>query len=298
MQIPIFYHVNVPTQQDYQKIEDDIRDQLSFLSDHHGEVYVPNGLPIKIENTTLLEHHFQEGEHATLHSVWEYCHRNPESLVVYIHFQKASESSSIINDEVRKMATHAALSDECANISSTCNTCSNRFSPSPYPHSPGNMWLARCEYVKKLTDPETHEEKLGSMKRSSVPREMKLWCAGYGKYSASHWIHSHPSEKPCDLNNNSRYTWGDIHGVTDDYQTNSTEWELQPAPRFNMRVLYGTMAIDTQPNYCNGWGNNMNERIQEYYQTYNISVPSSEWWGWPYFLDHESKDVSADLGHS
>ena len=83
-------------------VEDAIRDQLSILSNHHEKVYIPNGLPMKIENTTQLEHHYQEGEHATLHSLWEYCHRYPKSLVVYIHFkEEAKSSSSNINDRVR-----------------------------------------------------------------------------------------------------------------------------------------------------------------------------------------------------
>ena len=52
--------------------------------------------------------------------------------------------------------TVAALSEDCRNMPSSCNVCSMRMSPIPHPHTPGNMWAARCSYVSNLIDPNLY----------------------------------------------------------------------------------------------------------------------------------------------
>lgn len=36
--------------------------------------------------------------------------------------------------------------------------CSSRMSPLPHPHTSGNMWLAKCDYISQLIDPKALSE--------------------------------------------------------------------------------------------------------------------------------------------
>ena len=75
-----------------------------------------------------------------------------------------------------------ALSKECAMMpEDTCNVCSSRFSPVPHPHTSGNMWLARCDYIKKLIDPLIFEAAMNSLDYDGG--EAFLACDGRGRVS-------------------------------------------------------------------------------------------------------------------
>jgi len=110
---------------------------------------------------------------------------------------------------MRKFLTRGALSQVCMNMPLSCNVCSSRMSPLPFAHTPGNMWLARCDYVNTLIDPLKFEEAM----RTKV--NLGGWgCDAMGRHAAEHWVHSHPRVKPCDLSN-SNYTWN-YDGVPED----------------------------------------------------------------------------------
>jgi hypothetical protein len=115
-----------------------------------------------------------------------------DDTMVYIH-NKGSFSPTKENTILRRLITPAALSRECSHMPSSCNTCSFRFSPLPHPHSPGNMWAARCSYIKLLMDPRKFKQNMSLLypdKRKAYPEEV-----GTGRYSA---VHSHPAVSPCD----------------------------------------------------------------------------------------------------
>ena len=62
-------------------------------------------------------------------------------------------------------------------------------------------------------------------------REMRteeLACVGADRYAAEHWVHSHPSVRPCDLST-SDYTWNYAGIPTGDF-----EKKLESAPRFEL----------------------------------------------------------------
>ena len=105
-------------------------------------------------NAFVKEHHDEGGEDLTLRSVWEYCNSNPHPSVkvVYLH-SKGSFHPNESNHRLRSFVTQGALSKECANLPAHCNICSSRMSPLPHPHTSGNMWLARCDYIARLIDP-------------------------------------------------------------------------------------------------------------------------------------------------
>jgi len=124
------------------------------------------GVPLQIENTTLPQHDEKGWEPQTLRLLWQQCKINTHDKIVYIH-SKGSFHPNNDNDLLRRFLTRGALSEECSNLPSSCNVCSSRMSPIPHPHASGNMWLARCDYVQKLIDPELFEGAMNKVSRVS-----------------------------------------------------------------------------------------------------------------------------------
>jgi hypothetical protein len=130
----------------------------------------------------------------------QYCKDYPAAKVVYLH-SKGSFNPMEVNERLRRFQTRGELLEECANLPSSCNVCSSRMSPIPHPHPSWNMWLAKCDYVQKLTNLMTLKKKTKELRYSpnngNKPRNNA--CIGKGRFAAEHWIHSHPSVMPCDL---------------------------------------------------------------------------------------------------
>jgi len=143
----------------------------------------------------VLGHRINGTEMITLNSLWDFCKHNPHvEKVVYLH-SKGSSRDTPDNANLRKFLTIGALSKECASVDpSTCNVCSSRFSPLPHPHTSGNMWLARCDYVRQLIDPFDFEERMSEF-TSNCTSNGRESCDGRIRFSAEHWIHSHPTVK-------------------------------------------------------------------------------------------------------
>jgi hypothetical protein len=269
--IPVFYNVYVANQSQNGRVRDLVMDQLSHLKGYHHPIYVHTiGFPLSIPNTTLLQHHTNASERVTLHSLWEYCQTHPNDKVVYLH-SKGSYHPSSDNDRLRQLLTMGALSDECAtNTDSTVsNLCGFRVSPYPHPHVPGNMWLAHCSYVNNLLEPFVFHDEMETVQEKLVGREYShTACIGTGRFSAEHWILSHPSVKPSDLYTNLNYTWG-YHRLGEQYQEGDFEWNL--APRHE---------LDHRPNGCKS---DLMHRLKEFRLLYNVT-PGEEWWGWNFWL--------------
>ena len=211
--------------------------------------------------------------------------------VIYLH-SKGSYRPFPNNDKLRRFLTRGALSNECASIHHTsqqssssstttsttasstacsvCNVCSSRMSPIPHSHTPGNMWLAKCNYIQYLYEPYQFENVMGTPNA----------CLGSGRYAAEHWVHSHPSNQPCDLYTNPTYVWG-FEGIPSMEQFES-HLQLDAAPRF----LLDAYEIPHGACFHNGpW---IRARIREYQRLYGIDKPDDDWWGWEFF------NVSAD----
>ena len=79
------------------------------------------------------------------------------------------------------------------NMPSSCNVCSMRMSPIPHPHTPGNMWAARCSYVSNLIDPKLFQGEMlnyfaeGKRCRVLQCNYSNVWCVGRGRFAAEHW---------------------------------------------------------------------------------------------------------------
>ena len=290
----VFYNLYVKKESDIPRVRELMRQQLDLLRPHHGPVYVQAlGTPmsfafhglgkfsnrsvvlkssqkgqeqrISTNDTVLLGRHAEGGEETTLKSLWLHCKQHPLENVVYLH-SKGSLHANQENEFLRSFLTRGALSDECYSMPSSCNVCSSRMSPIPHPHTSGNMWLARCEYVGKLMDPDLFSDRMLEYAPGAGD------CQGVGRYAAEHWVHSHPSNAPCDLYGDPQFTWGyePLPPIGD------FEMELQPAPRYPMEVYIKDSLT------CGNSGQTMIERLAEYSAIYH-EAPSKFWWGWNFF---------------
>eukprot|EP00438_Fugacium_kawagutii_P013046 Skav235113 [mRNA] locus=scaffold3581:5955:6473:- [translate_table: standard] len=168
----------------------------------------------------------------------------------------------------------------------SCNVCSSRMSPLPSPHTPGNMWAARCGYLSKLIDPMLFEAEMNRYFQEGSPslrcnsgnpnNGKEAGCVGTGRFSNEHWVQSHPQVQPCDLDINNTYTWGwpqsamMLQAVVDFPQTSKV---LSTAPRFDLAAYERPL--------CGNCGKDMNQRLEEYEFLYQEAPPAT-WWGWKF----------------
>jgi len=286
-----------------------------------------------------LGHYDVGNELLSLQSLWEYCRRDTNSsssssssssnhftddnendndngndAVVYLH-SKGAYSNTIENTKLRFFLTAGALSDDCTNgIATTssspqqqqppqkqpprCNVCSSRFSPLPHPHTSGNMWTASCDYIQKLFEPSKFQQR---MRRFHPPKSSPA-CIGRQRWSAEHWVHTHPTVQPCDLYtpNDFLFNYEHLPNVTSvdevreklmlllttktttntNTNTNTTDtntntkttkmklMELQEAPRFDLETFSST-------GICKNTGvGTLEMRLKEHAVLYNYTATS------------------------
>ena len=278
----IFYNIFIPPDEDPQRALNLIRQQLALVQQQYNHVpllyvLIGNGTTAVVDQIQQMcgahcqhiQYAKQGDESLTLQALYEYCQQQPLStantkLVTYIH-DKGSFHPSSNNDKLRTMLTKAAMSDDCQNIHllhnqnnistrpQECNVCSSRFSPVPHFHVPGNMWTAKCDYVRKLLPPKefvNHMNRLVAYVRQNfqkqqqgdeqsqnnpknlfpniTPYQIRLgWPLGIKRYAYEHWLGSHEDLQPCDVYPDPSYQfgYGNLPGI------NST-WKpsLQKAP--------------------------------------------------------------------
>ncbi|KAL7540337.1 hypothetical protein ACHAXR_011541 [Thalassiosira sp. AJA248-18] len=276
--IHIFYNLFTKSSEDEERVRRIVDEQfghidatlhdtnVSITSIGHKLSSIPN-------NSFIKEHYNEGGEDLTLHAVWQYCKANnhKHAKVVYLH-SKGSFHPNESNHRLRNFVTQGALSAECANLPDTCNVCSSRMSPLPHPHTSGNMWLARCDYIAQLIDPLALKDgKLPNKFHEDNP------CKGRGRYLGEHWVHSHPSVMPCDLYPGKEFTWAHLRVPSGDLRK-----ELRRAPRFRFDeyVLPG-MCLSEHPETLS-INDFVELRKQNYEMLYNITDLEESWWGWEF----------------
>ena len=195
--IPIFYNLFIEKLSDVPRVSNFVRDQLlDYLKPGiHGPILI-NSIGVVDDlrklfwppslNATLMNHYEKGDEVDTLQELWSYCSRedtHPEQKVVYLH-SKGSFHWHEANEQLRVYLTKGALSEECSNLPDTCNVCSSRMSPMPHPHTSGNMWLSRCEYVRKLIEPKQFIRAMFATNREL--RNKESGCMGTGRFALEH----------------------------------------------------------------------------------------------------------------
>ena len=273
--IPVFYNI-FALSENVEYVKGIVEEQMSMSLPKHEFLVRSIGIPFTIQNTSLLRHDKEGDEIETLQLLWQHCNDHPNDKVIYIH-SKGSFHHNEDKNRLRRFLTRGALSDECAHLPDTCNVCSSRMSPMPHPHALGNMWLARCEYVKRLPDPSKfeemmfrHTEEIHFLTEDCYP------CFGLGRFAAEHWIHSHPSVKPCDLSSDSNFVVAYENIPVAEFEIN-----LEAAPRFQLEVYGG-------PAECM-FGQYLNYRLSEYRALFgdDEEIPQ-DWFGWNLFKQDSS----------
>lgn len=278
--IRVFYNLFAKGPAEADRVRRIVAEQFAHLDPtlHDGDVAVTSighRLDALPPGARVAEHHAAGGEDLTLRAVWRYCRANPrpDVRVVYLH-SKGSYHPTAANTRLRDFVTRAALSPACAALPDACDVCSARMSPLPHPHSSGNMWLARCDYVARLFDPAAA---LGGAGLPAAALEDGP-CEGRGRYLGEHWVHSHPSVRPCDVYPGREFTWAHLRVPA----VGSWEGELRPAPRFRFAeyVLPG-MCMDEHPETLSIL-DFVDLRKQNYAMLYNITDLDESWWGWEF----------------
>lgn len=273
--IPVFYNVFTKSPRDIAFVKSIVKEQFSYLRPEHDEIFVRSvGVKFDIENTTHIQHDSTGNEVGTLSLLWDYCKKHPNKKIVYIH-TKGSFHSWKMNTKLRRFLTRGALSEECSNLPASCNVCSSRMSPLPHPHTSGNMWLARCNYVERLLEPFAFERRMDCVANETNGNK---GCIGLNRYASEHWIHSHPSVMPCDLSTDPLFTWSYDNVPNEDFEIN-----LQRAPRFELKTY-------KKDGVCDGWGSSLRDRLREYNILYSENVTEA-WWGWGFFTTEYNENL-------
>jgi len=281
----IFYNLYTKDESDVERVRNITVEQFSFmLPEEHDQVFVTTiGVPqvdLPVPNAEIIQHHPEGGEELTLHELWNYCRSHPyhSTKVVYLH-SKGSFHDNKKNTDLRKFITRAALSKECANLPDQCDVCSARMSPIPHPHSSGNMWLARCDYVAKLVDPSFEPEG-----EKAKLKEIDESGFGWGRFFSEHWIHFHPSVRPCDLYPGSEFTFGRANIPVGDFKK-----DLKMAPRFDFDT-FNILLNFTKPK--EGF---IVDMFWEFDLFYNQRPDETTWWGWNFYNTTYAKMVQPSV---
>ena len=277
--IPVFYNIFVKDKRGIPKAKAIFDEQYSSMLPEHKLFVVSLGyditqphlqfVPNDDPRVKIIEQRPQGDERVTMNMLWQNCQVVPdedahETLVVYLH-SKGSFHPSRANNNLRKALTAGALSKECAELPNSCNVCSVRMSPVPFPHTPGNMWVSRCSYVKKLVSPITFQSKMDDFYKD------RHTCNGRDRWSQEHYIHHHKDVKPCDLLEKEAFTWSYDRIPGPDFKK-----DLQPAPRFNLTTFL-------KPKTCDGFGTDVRQRLELSHLIYNDTAFDNDWYGWNFF---------------
>ena len=115
--------------------------------------------------------------------------------MTYIH-SKGTFHPSAENDRLRRNLMKGVVGCIQQGALASSDVCGLRASPLPHPHLPGNMWAARCSYVRKLPDPSIFNKKMVLASKSLAAKSgdsCQPWHVGLSRFSAEHWVLSHPS---------------------------------------------------------------------------------------------------------
>jgi hypothetical protein len=280
-EIPIFYNLYIKRRSRISKAKAIVQEQYDMMLPYHKLLVTSIGIKVSSPSlkflpptgkASFIKQLSYGDERDTIQLLWQYCQKVPDkrahkTTVIYLH-SKGSYHHNYVNNVMRKVNSFGALSKECANLPDWCNVCSYRMSPVPFPHTPGNMWLARCSYVKKLVSPFVFQSQVDELYAG------RDTCYGKERFAQEHYIHHHHEVMACDLLENTFFTWSYNRQLNENYTK-----KLLPAPRFNISqfVHRGT---------CDGVGDDVRHRLELFRHIYNISQIeeiSKEWYGWNFY---------------
>ncbi|KAL7483108.1 hypothetical protein ACHAW6_008756 [Cyclotella cf. meneghiniana] len=247
--------------------------------------------------------YYEDGtESVTLQYVHDFCYdvrgiSDKDVRVTYIH-NKGSYHSSAANNNWRREMTNAVLHPQCLSPpDDQCNVCGTDFYTRFAFMFPGNMWTAKCSYVRKLLPPEKGGEydikKTESIEKflklrlygalDSTLMEDRLDYFGLGRYKWEHWIGSHPLIQPCEMHKLS-VSFGDmVYGKVD--PTSDYEWAMGPRRDHvtsENQVAYESLEHDSVKAFHEYYL--LSGNLIKWFTLYGSrGIPHEDSWVWSYF---------------
>ena len=292
-----------------------IDEQIAMLPDWVSEVQyntigkdkvVPQWLA-NCDRCKHLKHYPEATEVETVQNMYDYCQKNPDSHVVYMH-DKGSLHDPPPQTMLRHLLTRSIFTPECSPVGmpDTCNICSARFTTVPHYHTSGNMFSARCSYIRQLYKPQWFEGAMnrffssdhygGRVQPNDVPLNA---CFPTGRFVIEHWAWSHPMVSPCDVYPGSwiwgignRHSWDTLGN---DALMNSWKIDLQSAPRYAIDTFWSVVFQEDTPGMEGeqNWQHAMHSLARWLNQWRHVyaKVPPRDSWVWSFYLrDHMERE--------
>eukprot|EP00977_Amphora_coffeiformis_P007517 scaffold1640_cov161-Amphora_coffeaeformis.AAC.40 len=232
--LAIFYHIYIPPNKGRKGIQqalDIVRGQIDQISGsgilqsnqrHLSLYFTTTGVETVAKRAAeqacyekglvcyWMGHWIEGQEELTLTRLYNYCQRNPDSTVSYLHTKGSYHTNKGQNHPWRFHLTKAALTCALKMKASNhnCNVCGLQFYPVWTTFYPGNMWTGSCEYVNQLWSPADFGVRLENIVTAARESDQFSWTLynasnpgnlGLGRYAMEHWIASHPSVRPCEI---------------------------------------------------------------------------------------------------
>jgi len=240
-----------------------------------------------------LSHHENGNEDIILQKAYEYClDKRKDSKVVYLHTKGSYNEREGMNHRWRRHMTQAVTNKLCLEpANDTCTVCGLQYWPLFASIFPGNMWVGKCSYIKKLIPPVDFGQKQDDVARRvrSLVREGKMSVdliphqtdhMGLERWAPEHWIASHPELVPCDLSTVLPIARWTRHDTPAHFR-----WKMAPRAPLTAKwsFPYSREKRELLPD--------KNLRMKEYWllpgrllrwiELYNTTPPASSWaWSW------------------
>lgn len=261
-----------------------------------------------------MEHAYQGQEEVTLEHLYDFCQdrmaqKKPDIRVIYMHnkgsakFNEAGTSKNIYNNIWRRISMSGVTSQLCLEPKDDqCDVCGLNFAGI----FAGNFWTAKCSYVSKLLAPRKYHTASAQFQNIAKNLTHLGWTfhpthMGTGRYANEHWVSSHPSVIPCDLDPHrmwwhwrgegcptpqscrpgSKRKWG-LH------ERSPEEFVWAMAPRDK---LHRSQINETEPNDKDGHDGvhldmSLGRSLLKWFHLYDEAPPPSSW-VWRYHIDGE-----------
>jgi hypothetical protein len=298
-----------------------IDEDTPFLD--HDDATVNQHLPLQRNNhdaaVTAVEFVTLERlyDFATTSYLWDKL--DPSFRIIYLrtfdHDARPMTASNTASADVFRTAlTQAPLTEEC-NTTPLCNVCGYQFNTQSTLFFPGNMWSAELTYIRKLLSPHQYRKLYNN---KIVPQVLKMILSPTldknqsplaatvfpieddrvllsRRYSAEHWITSHPQVQPCDwsIHQHRIYHYDNFPDMIKPVTTALSEQvQFMMAPRHQW--YDNIQSIHPFQNSTAWLEKPINERLHEYfglaghiYKWTNLyqQLPSTDSWIWNAFPD-------------
>lgn len=164
-----------------------------------------NGSSYRMPGAKMKHLHFHgrwADEANTQQLLYRYCHKNPQSKVLYFH-NKGSFNYHITNTNFRKSLDCFVLNPRCIDQLDSFDTCGWRISMVPHVHYSGNYWWATCRHINRLLPPLTPQRNQTFLRVTSAINPLRRSPTDYtfhdypnlglGRFFAETWVGSLPN---------------------------------------------------------------------------------------------------------